>query len=326
MILPKIILLEINQKIKVMSMKTTPQLAIALTLIATFFWGSNFQVTKFALASLPPWTASVERFFYAVLCIFTFLTWKEGIHSKVLKKNWCAFIVLGAIGVAGFNGAFFVGLQSSNPVTAALIVATTPISANIMEAILYRRLPEFMRIAGMVISLLGVALVITKGQLVLGGEVQVATGDIIIFMGSLGWSIYTVGTRVFIKDATPLETTSWTMLFGAIILVFIAFFVESPVIALSSGTFESHLACIYIGIGGSTVAYLFWNMGVAIRGAGKTAIFFNFVPIFALIIQVMMGDVPGWSQLIGIVMTIVGVLLGLGSISVGKFFKGILRN
>ncbi|PHM22681.1 drug/metabolite transporter (DMT)-like permease [Xenorhabdus ehlersii] len=299
-------------------MKTTPQLAIVLTLIATFFWGSNFQVTKFALTSLPPWTASVERFFYAVICIFIFFVWKEGIHSNVLKQNWLAFIVLGAIGVAGFNGAFFVGLQSSNPVTAALIVATTPISANILEAIINRRLPGLMRVIGMAISLLGVALVITNGKLILG---DVVIGDIIIFMGSLGWSIYTVGTRVFVKDATPLATTSWTMLFGAIILVFIAIFVESPITALSSGTFESHLACLYIGIGGSTVAYLFWNMGVAIRGAGKTAVFFNFVPMFSLIIQLMMGNIPSLPQMIGVVITIVGVLLGQGILSDVRFMN-----
>ncbi|WP_244208729.1 DMT family transporter [Xenorhabdus ehlersii] len=301
-----------------MNMKTTPQLAIVLTLIATFFWGSNFQVTKFALTSLPPWTASVERFFYAVICIFIFFVWKEGIHSNVLKQNWLAFIVLGAIGVAGFNGAFFVGLQSSNPVTAALIVATTPISANILEAIINRRLPGLMRVIGMAISLLGVALVITNGKLILG---DVVIGDIIIFMGSLGWSIYTVGTRVFVKDATPLATTSWTMLFGAIILVFIAIFVESPITALSSGTFESHLACLYIGIGGSTVAYLFWNMGVAIRGAGKTAVFFNFVPMFSLIIQLMMGNIPSLPQMIGVVITIVGVLLGQGILSDVRFMN-----
>ncbi|MDX8000132.1 DMT family transporter [Xenorhabdus sp. Reich] len=306
-------------------MRTSPQLAVVLTLIATFFWGSNFQVTKFALASLPPWTASVERFFFAVICIFIFFVWKEGVNGNVLKQNWKAFIVLGAIGVAGFNGAFFVGLQSTSPITAALIVATTPITTHILEAIIYRRLPEFIRIVGMIISLLGVALVITDGQLILGGAIQAAIGDIIIFVGSLGWAIYTVGTRVFVSDATPLATTSWTMLFGAIILAFIAMFVESPITAFSAGTLESHLACIYIGIGGSAFAYLFWNMGIAVRGVGKTAIFFNFIPIFALVIQITMGIIPSLVQVIGIVITIIGVLLGQGVITADKLFKGVSR-
>ncbi|MGJ0630167.1 DMT family transporter [Xenorhabdus bovienii] len=305
-------------------MRNTPQSAVVLTLFATFFWSSNFQVTKFALESLPPWTASVERFVFAVFPIFIFMALKSGIHGKVLRKNLLAFICLGAIGVAGFNGALFVGLQSSSPITAALIMATTPISANILEAIMNRRFPELIRVLGMGISLLSVVLVITNGQLV-GGMVHMASGDAIIFAGSLGWAIYTVGTRKFITNATPLEITSWTMLFGVVILAMIAFFVESPISSMRSGTFESHLASAYMGIAGSFLAYLFWNIGVALRGAGKTAIFFNFVPIFALLIQLMMGNAPSLPQLVGIMLTIVGVLLGQGIITAWFTSKDILE-
>ncbi|MBD2803449.1 DMT family transporter [Xenorhabdus sp. ZM] len=307
-------------------MRGTPQFAVVVTLIATFFWGSNFQVTKFALASLPPWTASVERFFFAVICIFIFFAWKEGVRGRVLTQNWKAFIVLGAIGIAGFNGAFFIGLQTSSPITAALIVATTPITTNILEAIINRRLPEFIRVTGMVISLLGVAIVITDGRLISDGAIQATMGDFIIFIGSLGWAAYSVGIREFVSNSTPLATTSWTMLFGAIILAFIAFFIESPIADLSKGTLESHLACIYIGIGGSTFAYLFWNMGISIRGAGKTAIFFNFVPIFALIIQIAMGNMPGLAQMVGILITITGVFLGQSAIKPKKLFDLLLKH
>ncbi|MBD2810152.1 DMT family transporter [Xenorhabdus sp. Vera] len=293
-------------------MRVTSPLAVILTLFATFFWGSNFQATKIALDSLPPWTTSVERFAFAVLAIFIFLSLKGGIRSKVLRQNLPAFVILGTIGVAGFNGALFVGLQSSNPITAALIMATTPISANILEAIMNRRFPNSSRIFGMIISLFGVALVITNGQLFSEGSIHTTSGDLIIFAGSLGWAIYTVGTRTFITDATPLETTSWTMLFGTLILAIAAIFIESPLPSLLSGKPESHLASIYMGIAGSVFAYLFWNIGIATRGPGKTAIFFNFVPIFALGIQITLGDAPSPAQLIGITITIAGVLLGQG--------------
>ncbi|WP_099125808.1 EamA family transporter [Xenorhabdus stockiae] len=65
-------------------------------------------------------------------------------------------------------------------------------------------------------------------------------------------------------------------------------------------------------IAGSVVAYLFWNMAIAIRGAGKTAIFFNFVPVFALAIQAIVGDCPSLTQLTGSALTIIGVLIGQG--------------
>ncbi|WP_340608579.1 DMT family transporter [Xenorhabdus bharatensis] len=295
-----------------MLIRNTPQLAIVLTLIAAFFWGSNFQVTKIALMNLPPWTASAERFAFSVLFIFLLMLSKKKFNIRVFKKNWLAFIFLGGIGVAGFNGALFVGLQYANPVSAALIMATTPVTANILEAIIHRRSPDRLRIIGMMLSLFGVALVVTNGQPMLDSTIHINTGELIIFLGSLGWAIYTIGARTFIKESTPLETTGWTMFFGTIILSIIAVSVESPVSTLLSAPFESHLADFYMGIAGSVVAYLFWNMAIAIRGAGKTAIFFNFVPVFALVIQAIVGDCPSLTQLTGSTLTIIGVLIGQG--------------
>ncbi|MEP5376677.1 MAG: EamA family transporter, partial [Hyphomicrobiales bacterium] len=209
-------------------MNPSPQTAVTLTLLATFFWGSNFQATKIALESIPPWTASVERFLIAVIAIMVVMVYKGAFRREILARNLTAFIVLGIVGVAGFNGALFVGLQTSNPITAALIMATTPISANIVEALINKKRPDFLRVIGMAISLLGVALVVTNGQIV-SGHISFASGDLVILAGSIAWAVYTVGTRVFVSDSTPLETTAWTMLFGTIGLGVMAFAVEVPI-------------------------------------------------------------------------------------------------
>lgn len=292
-------------------MNTSSTSAVVMTLLATFFWGSNFQAAKIAIGSLPPWTASVERFIIAVVCIYAILLIKEGIRWDILSKNVVAYVVLGIIGVAGFNGSLFVGLQTSSPITASLIMATTPISANIIEALINRQAADKARILGMIISLAGVCLVITNGQ-ILVGHLDFASGDIIILAGSIGWAAYTVGTRKFVSDATPLETTSWTMLFGTLALAAVAFTVENPIASIPAGSGVSLLATVWMGIAGSVLAYLFWNIGIAVRGPGKTSIFFNFVPIFALLIQVAMGIFPTGVQLIGVAITILGVLVGQG--------------
>lgn len=292
-------------------MKTSASTAVIMTLMAAFFWGSNFQATKFALESVPPWTASVERFIIAVIGIFAILLIKQGLRVSVLSRNLVAYVLLGVIGVAGFNGALFVGLQTSSPITASLIMATTPISANIIEALLNRQMPGRDRIIGMVVSLIGVSLVITNGH-VLSGNIAFAPGDLIILLGSIGWAAYTAGTRAFVKDATPLETTSWTMLFGTIALTLAAFAFESPFTAAAGTSGVSFLAALWMGIAGSVLAYLFWNVGIAVRGPGKTSIFFNFVPVFALLIAMIMGTAPKGVQIVGAILTICGVLVGQG--------------
>ncbi|MEP2783626.1 MAG: EamA family transporter [Pseudoruegeria sp.] len=295
-------------------MNPSPQTAVTLTLLATFFWGSNFQATKIALESIPPWTASVERFLIAVIAIMVVMVYKGAFRREILARNLTAFIVLGIVGVAGFNGALFVGLQTSNPITAALIMATTPISANIVEALINKKRPDFLRVIGMAISLLGVALVVTNGQIV-SGHISFASGDLVILAGSIAWAVYTVGTRVFVSDSTPLETTAWTMLFGTIGLGVMAFAVEVPIADMQSGSSLSHLACLYMGIAGSVLAYLFWNVGVATRGPGKTSIFFNFVPVFALVVAAVLGQLPSAIQLLGVFVTICGVLIAQGQIT-----------
>lgn len=291
-------------------MQTSARLAVILTILATLFWSANFQATKIALESLTSWTASSERFIIASIFIVIFAISRGQFSFSTLNKNIFPFIFLGAIGVAGFNGALFLGLQTSHPVTAALIMATTPISANILEAIMRRQMPQPARIIGMAISLLGVSIVITHGKIFAGGSIAFAPGDIIIFVGSLGWSIYTVGTRAMVVESTPIETTTWTMIFGTCILSAIAFIQESPIKTLGAASLSSHLAGIYMGIAGSVLAYLFWIIGISTRGPGKTAIFFNFVPLFAIVIQAVLGSMPGYAQLLGAALTIAGVLLG----------------
>ncbi|WP_375695925.1 DMT family transporter [Bartonella sp. AC67GZZY] len=294
-------------------MKITPRIALVLTLVGTFFWGSNFQATKIALTTVSPWTASFERFLIAVIAIFLIMIFKEGLRWHVLSQNFISYIFLGIIGVAGFNGALFVGLQTSNPITASLIMATTPISANIIEAIMNKSFPTCERVIGMLISMFGVYLVITNGRF-LSNHVSFAKGDIMILLGSVGWAFYTVGTRSFVKNATPLETTSWTMLSGTVALGVLTFLFESPFQETMSMSGASLFALLWMGVAGSVLAYLFWNIGIAIRGPGKTAIFFNFVPISALLVQILFGFIPQIMQIIGVFVTIFGVLIGQGYI------------
>ncbi len=241
------------------------------------------------------------------------MIFKEGLRWHVLSQNFISYIFLGIIGVAGFNGALFVGLQTSNPITASLIMATTPISANIIEAIMNKSFPTCERVIGMLISMFGVYLVITNGRF-LSNHVSFAKGDIMILLGSIGWAFYTVGTRSFVKNATPLETTSWTMLSGTVALGVLTFLFESPLQETMSMSGASLFALLWIGVAGSVLAYLFWNIGIAIRGPGKTAIFFNFVPISALLVQILFGFIPQITQIIGVFVTIFGVLIGQGYI------------
>ncbi len=285
------------------------------TIIAMFFWGSNFAAIKLSLTSLPPWTAAAERFVIAALFISLVLHFKTGFKRRVLQQNIVAYVILGSVGIAGLNGALFIGLQTASSVTAALIIATTPLSANLLEAALERRLPDQWRIAGALTSLFGVALVVTNGALFTGRDFALVRGDLILVLGSLAWAAYTVGCRAFVTESSPLETTTWTMISGAITLVVMAFATEQPTVAVVHATVLSHVATAYIAIPGTVLAYLFFIIGISVRGPGRTSIFLSLIPVFALLISIAQGTVPSVAQVLGIVVTLLGVLVGDGMVS-----------
>src|SRR6185312_3344593 len=143
----------------------------------------------------------------AAVAIMLWLGIAKGISWSVLRRNLAAMSVLGVVGVAGFNAALFLGMETSSPVTAALIMGTSPLTTNLLESILLRQLPSTRALVGMVISLIGVAL--TVGAF---SGTHFASGDLLILLGSLAWALYTIGCRRWVREATPLETSAWTML------------------------------------------------------------------------------------------------------------------
>lgn len=281
--------------------------ALILSALAAVFWGTNFEATRIVLEGLPPWTAAGSRFLIASVAILVWLAASRGLKRDVLRLNLVPFIVLGVVGVAGFNAALFVGMESSSPVTAALIMGTSPLTTTLLDAAISRRWPEWIALVGMAISLLGVAL--TVGAF---SGAHFASGDILIAAGSVAWALYTIGCRRWVDGAEPLETTTWTMVFGAGALVLAAVLFESPAAAWAKATPLSAAAVVYMALVGSVLAYLFWQVGVAVRGPGATSVLFNLVPVSALVVAAVAGRMPDLTQIAGVIVAIFGVLLASG--------------
>lgn len=283
--------------------------AFILSAMAAVFWGSNFEATRIALLDLPPWTAAAVRVVLAVAATLLWLAATKGISWAVLRRNVVAFAVLGLIGVAGFTATLFLGMKTSSPVTAALIMGTSPLTTNLLDSILLKRLPSPLGVLGMIISLSGVAL--TVGAF---SGTHFASGDILILTGSLLWSLYTIGCRRWVTGATPIETSAWTMLAGALVLGLVAFRLETPLTALVHAPAVAWVATLWMALVGSALALIFWQVGIARRGPGATAVLFNLVPVSALVVAAIFGRTPDMMQIAGIAISLFGIMLASGNL------------
>ncbi|MFS7262735.1 DMT family transporter [Serratia proteamaculans] len=293
-------------------MKNSLPLAYLGVIIATFFWGTNFNAGAYIIAHQPPITASIERFSLATLALLLFFGLRGQLRLSTLKNNWLAFLGLGVLGFTLFNLCTFFGLQSTTPINGALILATTPLWTLVFGVIWDNEKLNGSRIAGLLAGFIGVVLVITKGQIQTLLRLEVSPGNGIILLGSLAWALNMVGTRRLVHNATAIETTSYSMLFGTLALLPLGFIFENPLQSLATVSLSVHLAVVYLALCGSLLAYLLWFNGLEKIGSVRTAIFFNLAPVFTMLVATLTGTAPNVWQLAGAAWVILGVLLASG--------------
>ncbi|WP_232810678.1 DMT family transporter [Serratia proteamaculans] len=293
-------------------MKNSLPLAYLGVIIATFFWGTNFNAGAYIIAHQPPITASIERFSLATLALLLFFGLRGQLRLSTLNNNWPAYLGLGVLGFTLFNLCTFFGLQSTTPINGALILATTPLWTLVFGVIWENEKLNGSRIAGLLAGFIGVVLVITKGQIQTLLRLEVSPGDGIILLGSLAWALNMVGTRRLVHNATAIETTSYSMLFGTLALLPLGFIFENPLQSLATASLSVHLAVVYLALCGSLLAYLLWFNGLEKIGSVRTAIFFNLAPVFTMLVATLTGTAPNIWQLAGAAWVILGVLLASG--------------
>ncbi len=76
--------------------------------ITMLFWGSAFNAMSYVIQYMPPLSAAAERFTIASLGLFILFTAMGKLHWVALRQNLAIYLIIGIIGIAGFNlGCFY---------------------------------------------------------------------------------------------------------------------------------------------------------------------------------------------------------------------------
>lgn len=277
-----------------------------LVTLSTLFWGANFVLAGPVMLDEPPLWAAALRFLIGTVIMFSLANWRREPLLATARRHGWIFALLGSVGIAAFNLLFFFAMQRTSATNGALIMATNPLLTTLLAAVILGERTSARQLAALPLALLGVIVVITSGHLHQLRSLHVASGDLLMLGADLAWAFYNVLGRRFMPAGSALTNTSLMMLAGAIVLVVVASLSgEVPVLpGLEAGS-----ALLTMAIGGTVLAYLFWTTGIAHLGAGRTALFLNLVPVFAMLAGIVSGSVPSLPQLVG------GALV-IGSVSI----------
>lgn len=293
-----------------------PQLPISTVFylsLATILWAGNAIAGRALVGSISPISLSAVRWGLAALILFPF-GWKIFKSGSALWQNKGRFLVLGLLGVGSYNVLLYLALQTSTAINVTLIGASMPIWMLFIGAVFYQVRPTLLQLLGAVVSLIGVTVVLTRGEPTGLLSMEVVMGDLFIMLATILWAFYSW------MISRPGESTErqwpwaeflmaqvligfmWTMLFeGAEIVTGHAF------IDLNYWT---GALIIFVAIGPSLIAYRCWGLGV--NGAGPTvaAFFANLIPLFtALLSAAILGDPPQLFHGLAFALIVIGILV-----------------
>jgi drug/metabolite transporter (DMT)-like permease len=150
---------------------------------------------------------------------------------------------------------------------------------------------------GAVISLFGVAIVLTRGDLSALLSMQIVLGDFFIMLATITWAWY---SWMLTKPGSSNERQwPWAQFLMAQIfagLLWTGFFDGFEIAAGQAYldlNFWTASLILFVAIGPSLISYRCWGLGV--NGAGPTvaAFFANFIPLFTAIFSAaILGEPP----------------------------------
>ena len=281
-------------------------LHLRLVLVA-LMWGGAFVAARFTVAEVPPFTAAFLRFALAAFLLCLLLVKREKPAARLRNHDWPLLIVLGLTGIFGYNALFFTGLQYTTAINGSLIVAINPVAITVIAAIILREAVTLRQTVGIVVSLSGVALVVTGGSADILHNLRFNKGDLIMLGVPLAWALYSVYGKKAMDRYSPLAATTYACIIGAVLLFPAALAERFDWASISPASWG---AIAYMALFASVVAFNWYYGGIKTMGAGKASIYINLVPLWTMLLAgVLLHEMPVLPQLLGAGLVITGVYL-----------------
>lgn len=283
-----------------------------LLLSANLFYGINFSVAKipmpyyiqpFGLVLLRAVTATI---FFWILGV----TIKNTNFKKIEKSDYPKLILSALFGVSINQLLFFKGLDFTTPISASIIMTTTPIAVLIVAIFLIKEKLTWRKSIGLLMGLTGaLALILTGSHNSSINAPKPGLGNLFIFINAISYAIYLVTSQKLIKKYDSIQFMKYVFLFGSIMIVPFGF-QEVIDAKWQEMTTEVYISIAFILIFVSCLTYYFNTIGLKILPPSTVGIYIYSQPLFAVMIALFMGsDSLDWIKIISAILIFTGVYL-----------------
>jgi drug/metabolite transporter (DMT)-like permease len=288
-----------------MNQRTFALIAVS---IATLIYGVTYTIAKDVMPNyIKPYGFILLRVSSATLIFWTVGLFTK--QQKVEKSDYKKILIASFFGITLNMLAFFKGLSLTSPISASVMMVTSPIMVLIFSSILIRKPIGKQRILGVFIGLVGAIFLITLGNSSTENSTNSAFGNFLVFLNAASYGLYLVLAKDLVKKYNPIVFIKWLYLFG---LIFVIPFGYSELTAV---IWEEIPKNIYWNISfvllfTTCITYLFNLYGLSKLKPTTVSVFIYLQPVIATIYALIVGsDSLNFVKLCATLLIFLGVYL-----------------
>tara|TARA_Y100000590_G_scaffold141410_1_gene162219 strand:+ start:1715 stop:2608 length:894 start_codon:yes stop_codon:yes gene_type:complete len=276
---------------------------VLLTVLA-LIWASAFFNIKIATYSYGPVTIAFLRILFGSIPVVLLCLYKK-IKIEAFSKDWYWFAAIGLINLVIPFFLIAYGVQSVQSNLAAILMASTPLSATVLAHIFTENEKiNLTKVIGVLVGFSGIVFLFSDNILINESNFLSA---ILILIGS---TFYVIGGLLTIKISNKKNenVTASILIWATIFLIPITAYTEQP--WNLNPSLNSTISVIYLGIFATGLAWLLRFKILINNGLVFQAQVAYLIPIFGIILgYIFLKELITPKVLIAVVAVIIGIYL-----------------
>ena len=261
-------------------------LALIAATLVSIIYGVTFTIAKDVMPLyILPYGFIVLRVGGSVILFW--IIWLFVPKEKIEKKDFPRIIAAAFFGVAFNMLTFFKGLSLTSPISAAVLMVTTPIIVLILSAIILKERMLKRKVFGIILGLIGTAFLILYGKSV-GSASNANLGNLLVFANAISYGFYLIVVKKLMQKYNAFTFVKWIYLFGFIMVLPFGY-TELQAVEFSLIPVDIAWKIGFVVFFSTFLTYLLNLLSMKELKPTTVAVFIYLQPVFATIFAIGLG-------------------------------------
>jgi len=275
---------------------------------ATLSWAGHAIGARIAVGEVSPLLLMQLRWLFCFLILFMVFSKQMRLYWPIVRQRWRYVALMGGGGLAGFTALFSLGAQHTTAVNLGITQGAIPAFVMVFGMLLFGTRIGRLQFLGLLVSLCGVVVLITGGQIAMLLTLTFNVGDLLMIAACFCYALYVLylGKRL---EMPPIIMVAYFSVsaFVALTLFTIG---EAAAGQLVQPSLTGLAVILYCAIFPSILSQTFFMRGVELIGATRAGLYVNLVPVFAAFMAMGILSEPMYGyHIMALIMVVAGIAL-----------------